>query len=185
MTRAALAGGLTTGLLVLAALAGPVDAQPGRPTADVAPEQVATIARSLNCPLCQGYTLQECPLPVCAQMRAQIATRLAAGAAPAEIRDEFVALYGPQVLNAPPARGIQLAAWVAPVLVLGAGVYAGLRVARRRRGPPIAPAAVAAVSGTPGGLGPEFAAPGMAGAGRESMPAAHARFEALFRERDL
>jgi len=95
------------------------------PPATVLPEDVAAVARELNCPLCQGYTLQDCPLEVCAQMRGQIAERLAAGQTKDAIRAAFVADYGPQVLNAPPTHGFFLAAWVLPIIVLFAGI-AGL-----------------------------------------------------------
>jgi len=84
----------------------------------VAPEDVAAVARELNCPLCEGYNLQECPLEVCAQMRELIRQRLAAGQSVEQIRAAFVEDYGPQVLNAPPKRGVFLAAWVLPVLAI-------------------------------------------------------------------
>jgi cytochrome c-type biogenesis protein CcmH len=103
------------------------------------------VARELNCPLCQGYTLQDCPLPVCGQMRALIAQRLDAGESKASIKAEFVDEYGPQVLGVPPRSGAGLVAWALPglVLVVAAGVVATL-VARstghRRRGRPREPA---------------------------------------------
>lgn len=79
------------------------------------------MARELNCPLCQGYNLQDCPLTVCAQMRELIAQQLAAGRTAEEIKAGFVADYGPQVLNAPPTRGVFLTAWVLPVVILVLG----------------------------------------------------------------
>lgn len=85
---------------------------------EVPPEAVAAVARSLNCPLCQGYSLQDCPLEVCTQMRALIAQKLAAGQTKEQITAAFVADYGPQVLNAPPTTGLYITAWVFPVLVL-------------------------------------------------------------------
>jgi cytochrome c-type biogenesis protein CcmH len=100
-------------------------------------EDVAAIARDLNCPLCQGYSLQDCPLPVCAQMRTLIAERLADGATPQDIQAEFVAEYGPQVLNAPPAEGLGILVWVLPFAVLIAGlVVAGSVVRRAASGQP-------------------------------------------------
>jgi len=94
------------------------------PAATVLPEDIAAVARDLNCPLCQGYNLQDCPLPVCAQMRELIGQKLAAGESKEQITAAFVADYGPQVLNAPPARGFYLTAWVLPVVVLLAGLVA-------------------------------------------------------------
>jgi cytochrome c-type biogenesis protein CcmH len=122
-------------LAVLATALGlPAKAQPVRPV-EVPPEAVAAIARDLNCPLCQGYNLQDCPLTVCAQMRDQIRERLAAGATRETIIAGFVADFGPQVLNTPPTEGFFLAAWVLPALVLLAGAGIVLGVVRRGRRP--------------------------------------------------
>ena len=84
----------------------------------VPPEDVAAIARTLNCPICQGYNLQDCPLPVCADMREAIRQRLASGESRQQIVDAFVSDYGPQVLNAPPRRGFLAAAWLVPPLAV-------------------------------------------------------------------
>ncbi len=100
---------------------------------DVLPEDVAAVARELNCPLCQGYNLQDCPLVVCGQMREQIARQLAEGRTAEAIKAGFVADYGPQVLNTPPARGFYLAAWVLPVVILALGAL-GLGLFWRRAG---------------------------------------------------
>lgn len=94
------------------------------------PAAVAAIARELNCPLCQGYSLLDCPLQVCGQMRQLIAERLAAGWTPDQVRAQFVADYGPQILSAPPTHGWGLAAWLAPLFAALAG--AGLLWLRRR-----------------------------------------------------
>jgi len=85
-------------------------------------EEVMEIARSLNCPLCEGLTLAECPLKVCEQMRALIREKLLQGETREEIIDYFVERYGEEVLNAPPKRGFNLTAWVLPFLVLGVGI---------------------------------------------------------------
>ena len=113
----------------------------------VPPEDVAAIARSLNCPLCQGYNLQDCPLEVCAQMRDEIRQRLAAGETPDEIVAAFVEDYGPQVLNAPPRSGVLASAWLVPPVVLAAAAVVAVLVVRgsvrRRR----------AIAGRPDGAG--------------------------------
>lgn len=97
----------------------------------VPPEAVSAIARELNCPICQGYSLQDCPLEVCAQMRDLIRERLAAGATPDEIKTSFVEEYGPQVLNAPPARGVFLSVWLLPVVALAVGAIVVALIVRR------------------------------------------------------
>lgn len=102
----------------------------------VSADAVAAVARSLNCPLCEGYNLQDCPLTVCAQMRAQIARDLAAGSSAEAIKASFVADYGTGVLNAPPTEGYFWIVWLAPFLALLAGglwlLRSGRRIARIR-----------------------------------------------------
>jgi cytochrome c-type biogenesis protein CcmH len=104
------------------------------PSADeasaVTADQVAAIARDLNCPICQGYNLQDCPHEACAEMRDLIRRRLEAGDDRDTIIAAFVADYGPSVLNVPPTQGFYAAAWILPVTALvaaGALVLAGLR----------------------------------------------------------
>lgn len=102
----------------------------------VSPAAVAAIARDLNCPVCEGYNLEDCPLPLCAQMRDLIRERLAGGETRTEIVAAFVADYGPQVLNAPPATGFFLAAWIMPVVVFALGILGVAALFRRRPDPP-------------------------------------------------
>jgi cytochrome c-type biogenesis protein CcmH/NrfF len=130
-------------LLSIAALSllqsSPTRAQEGDPSplADpvkdgrVSADAVAAVASGLNCPLCQGYNLQDCPLTVCAQMRAQIARDLASGSSPEAIKASFVADYGPGVLNAPPTEGFFWLIWLAPLVALLAGALWLLRSGRR------------------------------------------------------
>jgi cytochrome c-type biogenesis protein CcmH len=135
-----------TAAVALAFPAGP-RGPAARAQAEVAPEAVAAIARDLNCPLCQGYTLQDCPLEVCAQMRALIRQRLAAGESRAEIMAAFVDEYGPQVLNAPPRRGPYLLAWLLPLAVLAGCAVFVWRRARRAAGGTVTGAADASDRG--------------------------------------
>jgi len=100
-------------------------------------QRVYEIADKLNCPLCQGQTLSECPLQVCEEMRAEIAQRLQAGQSEQEILDAFVARYGIGVLNQPPVEGFNLLAWIMPfvglAVVLAIGGWALVTWSRRRR----------------------------------------------------
>lgn len=90
-------------------------------------ERADSVASRLNCPICQGYTLRDCPLPICAQMRDEIRQMLDEGIDESEVIEHYVALHGPQVLNMPPARGPFLAAWILPVAVLAGGAVAVAR----------------------------------------------------------
>ena len=131
-------GLLRAGLLLIALVIGwggaVVYAQ--TPAGDLT-QRVYEIADKLNCPLCQGQTLSECPLQICEEMRAEIAQRLQAGQSEQEILDAFVARYGIGILNQPPAKGFNLLAWVIPfvglAVVLAIGGWVLVAWSRRRQ----------------------------------------------------
>ena len=99
-------------------------------------ETVHEIAAQLRCVVCQSLSVADSPSETANQMRGIIRERLAAGETPAQVRDYFVEKYGPWILLSPPRRGFDLLVWVAPFVVLGAGlVVVGLVVRRWRRAP--------------------------------------------------
>ena len=125
--RAFRAAFLALALVLLAYLPAAAD---GTPTPAVPQEKVQAVARTLWSPILGGGRLDKCELKVCEQMRQDIARKLEAGESPEQIRQEFVALYGPQVLGEPPKRGINLLVWVLPAvgLILGAAwLYFAMR----------------------------------------------------------
>jgi cytochrome c-type biogenesis protein CcmH/NrfF len=77
-------------------------------------------------------------------MRAELREKLQAGMGMDQIVDSFVAKYGKIVLSAPTTTGFDLAAWVMPFLLLGAGliVVSWIAVKLTRRAPTTAPAEV-------------------------------------------
>ena len=85
-------------------------------------DEINDIARELYCPLCNGVRLDNCDLQACIQMRQVIRDRLIAGATKDQIKQEFVAQYGPVVLGEPPRRGLDLLAWILPVAALVVGL---------------------------------------------------------------
>lgn len=120
-------------LVILLAWAATANAQ--APTSDA----VKRVTDKLNCPLCQGRNLTECPLPICDQMRQIIAQKLAAGESDEQIMQYFVAQYGEQVLNQPPLRGFNIVGWVVPFVGLAVGavivVFAFRQWSKRRQIP--------------------------------------------------
>jgi cytochrome c-type biogenesis protein CcmH len=115
-------------LLAVAVLLAPASLAQGEPpTLD----EVNAVARELYCPLCNGVRLDTCELQACEQMRQVISDRLAAGASKQQIKDEFVAQYGPIVLGEPPRQGLSLLAWVLPVAALVGGAAWLFYTARR------------------------------------------------------
>ena len=86
-------------------------------------EEVAqSIDRMLICPVCPAETIDQAQVVLSKQMRRIVREMLAQGASREEILDFFVDRYGPQVLAAPPKSGVNLLAWVLPVV----GVLAAL-----------------------------------------------------------
>lgn len=110
-------------LFLLLLLAAPVLAQEGDP-ADA-------LEKELWCPICQGIRLDVCDQKVCEQMREMIDAELAAGKSSAEIKAEFIELYGPVVLGEPPRQGFYLTAWILPVLLLAVGLGGVIWLTRR------------------------------------------------------
>ncbi len=84
-------------------------------------DQIQAVARELYCPLCNGVRLDNCDLQACVQMRQQISDRLTAGVSKEQIKQEFVAQYGPVVLGEPPREGLNWAIWLLPVVALIGG----------------------------------------------------------------
>ncbi len=115
-----------------------VTAQGGDPSDGVAAE----LQKELWCPICQGIRLDVCEQKVCDQMRDLIDTELAAGKTKEEVKAEFIDLYGPVILGEPPREGLNLLAWIVPILLLTGGLIAAVLITRRWSQKP----AVAAVS---------------------------------------
>jgi cytochrome c-type biogenesis protein CcmH len=102
-------------------------------------DQVNAVARELYCPLCNGVRLDTCDLQACIQMRQVISDKLAAGVPKEQIKQEFVAEYGPKVLGEPPRSGLDLLAWIVPIVAIVAGAAWLLVTARRwTRAPAVA-----------------------------------------------
>ena len=95
-------------------------------------DEINEIARLLSCPTCTGISLADCPTETCAQWRTEIGRLLAEGKSQQEILDYFAARYGDHVLQTPPARGVFLWVWLAPVAVTLGGIIWWLLGLRRR-----------------------------------------------------
>jgi cytochrome c-type biogenesis protein CcmH/NrfF len=99
-------------LVVLAAAAGgfgfsQLYLQPAPPSAQLAVEQ------RLLCPQCQEVRLDVCDRPICTDMKADIARRLAAGQSEDAIVDAYRQAYGPSILadNQPGGPAAALLPW--------------------------------------------------------------------------
>jgi cytochrome c-type biogenesis protein CcmH len=78
----------------------------------------------LMSPFCPGRTLASCPSPQAAELVQWIVTQEAAGSTKDEVLEILVERYGEEILGAPPAKGINLLAYIFPILgfLVGGGV---------------------------------------------------------------
>ena len=94
--------------------------RPAPPSAQLAVEQ------RLLCPQCQEVRLDVCDRPICTDMKADIARRLAVGESEDSIVAGYRAAYGPSILadNQPGGPAAWLLPWA--LLALGLGALAAL-----------------------------------------------------------
>lgn len=83
------------------------------------PDEVNRIARQLYCPVCENTPLDVCPTQACAQWRALIGEKLAAGWTDTQIKQYFVEQYGARVLAEPPVPLV----YIVPPILLLIGVF--------------------------------------------------------------
>ncbi len=104
----------------------PVVAQTPNPS-----DETYTIAKQLNCPVCAGQSLADCPTDTCMQWKQEIRDQLQQGQTPQQVIDYFQSRFGPGVLQEPPKQGAVLILWVLPVIGL-AGLAVGALIVLRR-----------------------------------------------------
>jgi cytochrome c-type biogenesis protein CcmH len=106
-------------ILVFSALwAGTAFAQDPTPSDN----EVNRIAKQLFCPVCENTPLDVCPTQACAQWRALIREKLAAGWTEDQIKQYFVDQYGARVLSEPPRTGLNWLVYLVPPILFVVGV---------------------------------------------------------------
>jgi len=132
--------------VVLSALllaATPAFANSNLPPAPLANTQLSNPAQeakaqalmvTLRCLVCQGQSIADSDAEMAGDMRALVRERIRAGEQPAAIRDWLVARYGDYVTYDPPFRLLTAPLWIAPLVLIGFGVWFARGSFRRRRG---------------------------------------------------
>ncbi len=86
-----------------------------------------TISAELRCLVCQNQSIDDSNAPLARDLRVLVRERLKAGDTDTAVRAFVVERYGTFVLLRPPMSAGTLLLWFAPLLLLLAGLYAGLR----------------------------------------------------------
>ncbi len=84
-------------------------------------KNVSDISDELMCPVCRGQTVAESNSALANDFREIIKKKLEVGESKQEIINYFTARYGNSVLASPPAKGISLFVWIAPLFVIIVG----------------------------------------------------------------
>lgn len=114
---------------VIAAAVGWALVRPQEPPSFKA--RVDAVASTLRCPVCESLSVKDSTSDVAQEMRARIEAGMRAGRSPEEIERSFVAAYGESVRLAPEPKGVNLIAWVVPVIALLGGGAIAVSVVRR------------------------------------------------------
>jgi cytochrome c-type biogenesis protein CcmH len=126
-------------LLVLLATTPAAHAvQPDEILADRALEARARdLSRELRCMVCQNQSIDDSDAPLARDLRILVRERLQAGDSDRQVVDFLVARYGEFVLLKPRLGWQTALLWLAPILLLLAGVIAIASALRRRRAVPV------------------------------------------------
>lgn len=95
--------------------------------------QAAALMETLRCLVCQGQSIADSDVDMAADMRRIVRTRIAAGEKPEAVRGWLVERYGSYVTYDPPLSWTTVPLWLAPLLLLGAGLWLVRGTLRRRR----------------------------------------------------
>lgn len=89
-------------------------------TDELSPE-AQEIANGLRCPTCTGLSVLDSEAPFSKQIKTILKEKVEEGLDKQAIEQYFVARYGTWILRSPPKSGINLLAWILPVVLLVLG----------------------------------------------------------------
>ncbi|MDJ0756137.1 MAG: cytochrome c-type biogenesis protein CcmH [Ardenticatenaceae bacterium] len=102
---------------------------------EITDDDVNRVAQQLFCPTCESVPVDVCPTQVCQDWRSEIRTQLEDGRSDEEILAYFANRYGEGVLANAPTSGIGLVIWIAPVIIVLAGLIVFWRYMNRLQRP--------------------------------------------------
>jgi cytochrome c-type biogenesis protein CcmH len=137
------------GLVLLLLLLGwPPAAQAVQPDEMLSDPQLEARARALSrelrCMVCQNQSIDDSEAPLARDLRILVRERLRAGDSDPQVLNFLVARYGEFVLLRPPFEWHTAVLWLSPLVVLLAGGFSLLFLARKRGAPPAVPATLSA-----------------------------------------
>jgi len=91
------------------------------------------LSAELRCPKCQNQNIADSNAPIAQDLRRLLYQQLEAGADDEQILDYMVARYGEFVRYRPSFSGATVMLWLAPVLLLLAGIVVAIVTLRTRR----------------------------------------------------
>ena len=124
---------LLVGLALAAGLGGGL-AYAQAPEGSYDEEEAQAIDQMLMCPVCPAESIDQAQVPLARQMRQRVRELLAEGATRQEVLDYFADRYGQNVLASPPKSGLNLLAWILPIVGLLAALGVALLVLRAMQG---------------------------------------------------
>ena len=92
------------------------------------------LSAELRCPKCQNQNIADSNAPIAQDLRKLLHQQLEEGATDEEILDYMVARYGEFVRYRPRFSGATAVLWLAPVLLMLAGLVVAILTIRSRRG---------------------------------------------------
>jgi cytochrome c-type biogenesis protein CcmH len=95
--------------------------------------QAAELMAELRCLVCQGQSIHDSDVDMAADMRRIVRQKIAAGEEPQAVRAWLVERYGSYVTYDPPFSWTTAPLWLAPLLLLGAGLWLARGTLKRRR----------------------------------------------------
>ena len=95
--------------------------------------QAAQLMMELRCLVCQGQSIADSDVDMAADMRRIVRRKIAAGETPASVRAWLIERYGDYVSYDPPLGWATAPLWLAPLMLLGAGLWLARGTLRRRK----------------------------------------------------